>query len=506
MLLKAGQGFGAYRLEELVSRGGMGEVWRATKLGDGGWSKEIALKVILPTIADQDRFTELFLAEARIAAQLDHPNIVPVFAYGREEGLVYFEQELIRGGDLRQLITGGPLPVMLALYVAAEVLKGLSYAHERRDASGRPLGLVHRDVKPHNVLVSTEGSVKLSDFGIAKAVLGQRGPTVSDLKGTAGYIAPETLEGQPTTQQSDLFAVGLVLWELLVGTKLFDGESEVVRMKRTLDCRLPALASVGVTAPPAVDALLRRLVAKAPAARIASAALALEALLAIPGARAVNSLDLRKFLAARHVESLERSATPAPVPALASGPTMAGEVELRAAPARSPRWRAAVGSLFGGTAIVGAVFAWTGWQDGTDDAPRATAVPSAQSVAATAVAMSATLPIARASAQPVTVVIAVEPTHARLYLAGRAQPGVSPYELRDVEPERRFVLRAELDGYFALTREVRAGDPGPVVLRLEPLPLIQTAPTGTLPSRILEREGHAVEVGGALSGELKVEP
>src|SRR5262245_56457124 len=150
--LQPGQRFGPYRLGERLSRGGMGEVWRAVKTGAEGWEKPVALKLILPGL-DEERFAAMFLAEARIAASLDHANIVPVFGFGREGSLLYIEMEQVVGQDLRHILERARtrLPVPLSLFVAAEALKGLAYAHER--------GVIHRDVKPHNTLASYEGHV-----------------------------------------------------------------------------------------------------------------------------------------------------------------------------------------------------------------------------------------------------------------------------------------------------------------------------------------------------------
>ncbi len=289
-VLQPGQKFGPYRLGERISRGGMGEVWRALKSGAGSWQKTVALKLILPTL-DEERFAAMFMAEARIAAALDHANIVPVFGFGQEGGLLYIEMEHVAGRDLRHILAraGAPFPVPLALFVVGEALKGLSYAHER--------GVVHRDVKPHNALVSYEGSVKLSDFGIAK-VAAETGGGISrsEVKGTAGYIAPEVLEGAPASVRSDLFAIGLVLWECLTGKKLFDGASEAERLRRTFECRVPPLRDAGVKAPLEVEELIVRLLAREPTARYASAREALGALLAAPGGREATSVELKLYM------------------------------------------------------------------------------------------------------------------------------------------------------------------------------------------------------------------
>jgi serine/threonine-protein kinase len=297
-VVRPGQTLGAYRLIQRISRGGMGEVWRAERSGPEGWGfkKQLAVKIILPTL-NEPRFTEMFLAEARIAGRLDHPNIVYVYDCGAEGAdgpdLLWIAQEYIDGMDLRSVVgdTRG-LPIPLVLFIVTEALKGLAYAHAQR--------VIHRDVKPHNVLVGYEGHVKLTDFGIAK-VLSETGASKSTISGTAGYIAPEVLAGEPATARSDLFGLGLVLWESLTGAKLFDGETEETRLKRTLDCVVPPLSAAGVSAPPEVEAIVRRLLARDPAARYATAADALAALLAAPGARAATCRSSPRLAAFRAV-------------------------------------------------------------------------------------------------------------------------------------------------------------------------------------------------------------
>src|SRR5215470_8471593 len=258
-ILEPGQDFGAYRLVSALSRGGMGEVWRALKLGPSGsdWSRQVALKIILPGLSDSARFTDMFVTEARLAAGLVHANIVSVSDFGRESGIFWLELELVDGEDLARLLDRAPggFPLPLALFVTIEAMKGLAYAHNHRLPDGRPQIVIHRDIKPGNVLVAGEGHVKLTDFGIAKAVTGSN-PSATELKGTVGYIAPELLEGQAPTTRSDLFAMGLVFWELLTGRKLFAGDNEAAKLMRTFECIVPSLAEVGVGAPPEVEAIL----------------------------------------------------------------------------------------------------------------------------------------------------------------------------------------------------------------------------------------------------------
>jgi serine/threonine-protein kinase len=297
--LEPGHSFAGYQLVERISRGGMGEVWRATKPGPEGWRKTVALKVILPAMADEERFGHMFLREARIAAQLDHPNIVPVFAFGKDGERLWFEQELIAGHDLAHWIRRGRrFPIPIALFVVGELLAALDYAHSRTDDAGVSLHIVHRDIKPHNVLVADEGHVKLVDFGIAK-IAADATASHSTIKGTAGYLAPEVLEGRQATPASDLFGVGVVLWELLTMRKLFPGDSDAARIKATLQNPLPRLSNADIEAPEALDRFVRRLLARNPFDRPQTADAAHHALLALPGARAAGSRELRELLAER---------------------------------------------------------------------------------------------------------------------------------------------------------------------------------------------------------------
>jgi len=297
--LQPGQSLGPYRLVGLISRGGMGEVWRATKEGQGAWKKEVALKVMLPMAGDQAAFLQQFEREARVAALLDHPNVVGTFNFGRDDGHPWIEQELVLGEDVRRVLRRARfgVPPALALFITGEVLKALEYAFSRPGEDGRPLAIIHRDVKPSNVLCAYAGHVKLADFGIAK-ITAQGSGTILGLRGTAGYLAPEELDGKRASPRSDVFAAGLVLWELVTGRPLFEGDSEGERMKKTFECEIPPLASMRPEVPQAIELLLRRMLARDPADRFAHAGDALEALVTTPaGPRPATSFDLKQFLA-----------------------------------------------------------------------------------------------------------------------------------------------------------------------------------------------------------------
>jgi serine/threonine protein kinase len=284
-MLVAGSTFGPYHLQARLSSGGMGEVWRALKTGAAKWTKEVALKVIRSEVAANPKFVSLFENEARVSAQLDHPNIVTTFGFGDLDGVYYLEQELIRGQDLAQILARLPQPMApsFALHITAEILKGLAAAHEYRGDGAS--GILHRDIKPGNVLVSNEGMVKLADFGVARLIATHElaAGIQTQLKGTPAYMAPELLAEMPPSPQSDLYAVGLILWELLTARPLHGSVAD--------------LRSAGVQVSDQVEQVVHRLLHPHPAGRYASARQALATILAMPEGRAVTSVDLRSYLA-----------------------------------------------------------------------------------------------------------------------------------------------------------------------------------------------------------------
>jgi serine/threonine-protein kinase len=295
--VEAGRRIGKYVLDERIAVGGMAEVWAAHVEGREGFVKPVALKFILESFSGDPELERLFVNEARIAARLQHANLVSVFDFDKvaadEErgsaGRHYIAMERVEGQDLRRLLeaarrAGYVFPVGVALYVAGEVLKALRYVHERRDA-GVALGLVHRDVSPHNVLVGFTGEVKLSDFGIAKArEHSARRTKPGSLRGKIAYAAPEQLVGGAADHRVDQFAAGVTIWELLAGRRLFDGASDLEIIGKVARCEIPGFADLARgDVPAAVEATLRRMLAAEPGARFRSTAEALAAVLALPG-------------------------------------------------------------------------------------------------------------------------------------------------------------------------------------------------------------------------------
>jgi serine/threonine protein kinase len=223
--------FGKYFLLERISVGGMAEVFRSKAFGVEGFERLVAVKRILPSIAEDKDFIRMFIEEAKLAVQLNHANIAQIFDLGVVDGAYYVALEHVHGRDLhgifersRQL--GEAMPVAQACFIAMKVCEGLDYAHNKRDQAGRELGLVHRDVSPQNILVSFEGEVKLIDFGIAKAAGMGSKTQAGILKGKLGYLSPEQVRGGEVDRRSDVFSCGVVLYELLTGERLFVGDTD----------------------------------------------------------------------------------------------------------------------------------------------------------------------------------------------------------------------------------------------------------------------------------------
>ncbi len=227
---------GRYQLLSRLAVGGMAEVYLARQGEISGFKTLVVVKKVLPHLAVKPDFIAMFLDEARIASMLDHPNVVRISEVGRAGEEYFLAMELVQGKSLASLLQHGektktPLPHNLAALVVAYASAGLHYAHQATDASGKSLGLVHRDVSPQNIMISFEGSVKVIDFGIARA-LGRLGDTSSgSLKGKLGYMAPEQARGEPVDQRADIFSLGVVLWECLAARRLFLRENELATLR-----------------------------------------------------------------------------------------------------------------------------------------------------------------------------------------------------------------------------------------------------------------------------------
>jgi serine/threonine protein kinase/CheY-like chemotaxis protein len=239
--------FGNYYLLEKIAVGGMAELFKARQRGVHNFEKIVAIKRILPHLSDNDEFVRMFIDEAKLAAQLTHPNIVQIFDLGKASGFYYIAMEYVDGKDLRSLLRKVreyklPFPEPVAAFVTMKVAGALDYAHRKKGMNDKELKLVHRDISPQNVLISGEGAVKLVDFGIAKAATKTTQTVAGALKGKLLYMSPEQALGQPLDSRSDIYSLGLVLFELLTGERCFQADSELgvlekVRLGKAQDVR-----------------------------------------------------------------------------------------------------------------------------------------------------------------------------------------------------------------------------------------------------------------------------
>ncbi|MBX7084477.1 MAG: serine/threonine protein kinase, partial [Nannocystaceae bacterium] len=267
---------GRYELLRRLGSGGMAEVHLARAAGLEGFQKLLVLKRILPHLAADPEFVRMFLAEARLAAILDHPNVVQVFDIGREGAEFFFTMEYVYGENLQTILRasrrkGTVLPIELAIAIAMGAATGLHYAHERVGFDGMPLGLVHRDVSPTNVMVTYDGCVKMADFGIAKVTSRTDVTQAGIRKGKVPYMSPEQCRAEPLDRRSDVFSLGIVLYECTTMSRLFDGDNEFGLMNRIVNGDVPLPSTKRQNFPKDLERIIMRALAPQRDRRFATA-------------------------------------------------------------------------------------------------------------------------------------------------------------------------------------------------------------------------------------------
>jgi hypothetical protein len=271
-VLAPGTILGRYEILHLISVGGMAEIYLARAEGIAGFEKKVVIKRLLPHLAVQPSFVDMFLAEARLAATLDHPNIVSVHDIGETTGDYYYTMEYVAGVDLREIVQAErraarlpPIPIVVA--IGRGLSAGLEHSHVQKGSDGQPLGVVHRDVSLSNVLVSYDGAVKVTDFGVAKVSAASNKTRVGTLKGKYGYMSPEQCRGDVLDRRSDVFAIGIVLWEMLAGRRLFAGEGEFAILKKIVDGIVDRPSLYRHDIPPQLEAIVLRALRREPGER-----------------------------------------------------------------------------------------------------------------------------------------------------------------------------------------------------------------------------------------------
>jgi len=273
----------------------MAEVFRARAVGASGFEKEVAIKLLKTEHRGDAQLERMLIGEAKLGASLSHRNLLSVHDLGVEDGVYYVRMDLVKGADLDALRRAASPKTAMALLIAEEIALALSYVHSLTDKKGRPLGLVHRDVSPSNVLVSRDGEVKLADFGIAKATMLSERTAASIRRGKYAYMSPEQISGEPLSSRSDQFGFGVMLHELLLGERPFDGRSPLETMDRIKEAEAPDVSALDAD----LGAILTTCLAKAPEERFETAETLQRAISAARRLReATSSLDIARWVRA----------------------------------------------------------------------------------------------------------------------------------------------------------------------------------------------------------------
>ncbi|OJH39877.1 serine/threonine protein kinase [Cystobacter ferrugineus] len=267
------ESYGKYQLLKRIATGGMAQIYLARERGQ---NRLLVIKRILPHLADNEEFVQMFLDEARIAARLDHPHIVQIYDLGSQDDSFFIAMEYIHGEDLRRVWkrserTGQLIPVPFVCRALSEACAGLDHAHKKVDANGKPLNIVHRDISPQNILLTFEGRTKVVDFGIAKAADQATETRSGVLKGKYSYMSPEQAAGEKVDRRSDIFALGVVLYELLTGVRLFKRSNDVITLQAVIECKVLPPSQANPRVPKDLDPIVMKALAREPGDRYSEA-------------------------------------------------------------------------------------------------------------------------------------------------------------------------------------------------------------------------------------------
>ena len=265
-----------YSIVHKLDAGGMAEVWKGKATSMRGFEKLVAIKRVLPDLAKKDTFINMFLDEARLSLHLNHANVVQTFDIGTSEGAYFIVMEWVDGMNLKGILesiklSGDRIPVEQALFIAKELCKGLHHAHRRKTPDGQPLNIVHRDISPPNLLISREGEVKVVDFGLAKAATQAMTTDQGMVKGKFSYLSPEAAWGHPLDERADIFAVGALIWEMLAGRRLFEGETNKATVLMIREAVIPSLENFNPYVDDELMQIINRSLAREPNDRYSTA-------------------------------------------------------------------------------------------------------------------------------------------------------------------------------------------------------------------------------------------
>ena len=304
---------GRYRLIKSLGVGGQAEAFKARYFGPGGFERTVVVKRILPGNCEDPEFIRMFAAEARILGMLHHPNVVQAYDVGESDGTLFLVLEYVDGPSLGRLMrvlrsAERPLPPAFAGHFALEICRALDYVHNLRDSDGEPLNVIHRDVTPSNIVLTSTGSAKLLDFGIAKYTSSEVETRHRTVKGKPAYLAPEAIEGKRFDARIDLFSVGVVLHEMLTLSPLFAADHELGVLHKALEMPIPRPSEIRPDVPPALDAIVMKALQRDPALRYATAAEMVRDLDAFVVGTRLHVDELVRFL--REIEPLLNAPRP----------------------------------------------------------------------------------------------------------------------------------------------------------------------------------------------------
>lgn len=453
---------GRYRRIADIGRGGTASVHLAVVIGPGGFSKLVVIKSLLETLSNDPAIAEMFLDEARLAARLNHPNIVQTYEVGEEDGRQILVMEYLDGQPLSRLMSrlasAPAMSLALHLKILCDTLAGLHHAHELEDFAGKKLGLVHRDVSPQNVFVTYDGQVKLLDFGIAKATAASRVQTETGvLKGKVRYMAPEHILGDAVDRRADVYAVGVMLWEAIAGKPLWDGVPDIHVINSVANGEIPSLRATAPDVNPELERICTKAMAPEPADRYATAhefQLDLECAASQVG-NAVKERDVGVYVAQRFAD--ERLAMRATIDAQLRGelsaPAEGLEASFRSAQTMRPfqgplsaRWKPIAVIAAAMVATLGAGFYLRPRGVSTSSLPESTSLPAGP-VPSTSLPAQASASSTAAVPAPIELKITVSPRAARIFFDGRE---LSPNPFVGTFPPDDAVhnLRVEAPGHI----------------------------------------------------------
>jgi len=478
-----GEPFGKYRLVGAISSGGMAELFLGLQAGMEGFTKVCAIKRILPHMARSAEFINMFLDEARLAARLDHPNIVRIYELGEIDGRYFMAMEYLPGEDLGRVIRmanklGKTIDADIAAAIIQAAADGLNFAHELRDPNGKSVELVHRDVNPYNILVTYHGHVKVVDFGIAKASTNTSATQAGVLKGKLAYLAPEQVRGEPLDRRCDVFCLGIVMWELLTGQRLFMRSSDPATLAAVQRAEIPSIRNYRRSIDPELEAICMKALTRDPDDRYQTASELHDALDHYFMTRTTR--PSAKHLA-QWLEKLFGEARANAKRSIAQGTNLKTSISEVMAAVRATRSAIRINPKSGSAPTSDSDIAQQEVTQASLFALNRRGLTFYSFVAFSVLAIAVGTLVSNGSlsnrgaptevVQTATLVIESDPPGAAIFVNGEPSGRMTPAKLGSLKPEQKYLVRLEKQGYVAVRENLvpSVSDPRPKRFTLKPL-------------------------------------